>query len=155
MTLLLFHTFCSSLQLALSLLSQLCLHQSSPTVPTNSMITFFPAGDCPSTLQLIHRTELLTLDSDWTYLLLPLACKASAWIAQKTPKSKSKSHYDWQSVSHSVLVSGAHVGPVTNFSFSLKFSFRQLLFAILWRPLWWEDGSVIYCCCWSSPAQSR
>jgi hypothetical protein len=22
------------------------------------------------------------------------------------------------------------------------------------RPLWWEDGSVLYNCCWSSPAQS-
>jgi hypothetical protein len=22
------------------------------------------------------------------------------------------------------------------------------------RPLWWEDGSVVYTCCWSSPAKS-
>jgi hypothetical protein len=29
--------------------------------------------------------------------------------------------YDGQSVGQSVLVSGAHLGPVTNFSFSLKF----------------------------------
>jgi hypothetical protein len=29
--------------------------------------------------------------------------------------------YDQQSVGQSVLVSGAHLGPVTNFSFSLKF----------------------------------
>jgi hypothetical protein len=29
--------------------------------------------------------------------------------------------YDRQSVGQSVLVSGAHLGPVTNFSFSLKF----------------------------------
>jgi hypothetical protein len=66
---------------------------------------------------------------------------------------KSKSHYDRQSVGQSILVSGAHLGPATNFSFSLRFSFRQLLFVTLYRPLWIEDGSVIYCCCWSSPAQ--
>jgi hypothetical protein len=29
--------------------------------------------------------------------------------------------YDRKSVGKSVLVSGAHLGPVTNFSFSLKF----------------------------------
>jgi hypothetical protein len=27
-------------------------------------------------------------------------------------------------------------------------------FVILLRPLWREDGSVIYCCCWASPTQS-
>jgi hypothetical protein len=40
--------------------------------------------------------------------------------------SKSKSHYDRQSVGQSVLVSDAHLGPGTNSSFSLRFSFRQL-----------------------------
>jgi hypothetical protein len=44
-------------------------------------------------------------------------------------------------------------GPVTNFSFSFKFSLDSCGFALLWRPLWREDGSVIYCCCWASPAQ--
>jgi hypothetical protein len=34
--------------------------------------------------------------------------------------------YDRQSVGRSVLVSGAHLVPATNFSFSFKFSFRQL-----------------------------
>jgi hypothetical protein len=34
---------------------------------------------------------------------------------------KLKLIYDRQSVGQSVLVSGAHLGPVTNFSFSLKF----------------------------------
>jgi hypothetical protein len=46
-------------------------------------------------------------------------------------KSKSKSHYDRQSVCQSVLVSGAHLGPTTNFSISLRFSCRQLLFVML------------------------
>jgi hypothetical protein len=70
-------------------------------------------------------------------------------------KSKSKSHYDRQSVGQAVLASCAHLGPATNFSFPLSFSFRQLRFGILQSPLWWEDGSVICCCCWSSPAQFR
>jgi hypothetical protein len=35
--------------------------------------------------------------------------------------SKSKLCYNLQSVSH-VLVSGTHLGPVINFSFTLKFS---------------------------------
>jgi hypothetical protein len=34
---------------------------------------------------------------------------------------KSKSHYDRQSVGQSVLVSGAHLGPATNFPSSLSF----------------------------------
>jgi hypothetical protein len=34
---------------------------------------------------------------------------------------KLKLIYDRQSVGQSALVSGAHLGPVTNFSFSLKF----------------------------------
>jgi hypothetical protein len=46
-------------------------------------------------------------------------------------KSKSKSHYDRQSVGQSVLVSGTRLGPVTNFSFSLKFSLDSCGFVIL------------------------
>jgi hypothetical protein len=45
--------------------------------------------------------------------------------------SKSKSHYDRQSVGQSVLVSGAHLGPATNFTFSLKFSSDSCVFVIL------------------------
>jgi hypothetical protein len=39
---------------------------------------------------------------------------------------KLKLIYDRQSVSQSVLLSGAHLRPTTNFSFSSKISFRQL-----------------------------
>jgi hypothetical protein len=45
-------------------------------------------------------------------------------------------------------------GPITNFSFSLKFSLGSCECVILWRPLWRVDGSVIYCCCLASPVQS-
>jgi hypothetical protein len=64
--------------------------------------------------------------------------------------SKSKLYYDRQTVDQSVLVSGTHLGTATNFSFFLKFSLDSCGFAV-----WREDGSVIYCCCWSSPAHSR
>jgi hypothetical protein len=43
--------------------------------------------------------------------------------------------YDRQSVGQSVLVSGAHLGPVTNFSFSLKCPSDSCVFVILWRLL--------------------
>jgi hypothetical protein len=46
-------------------------------------------------------------------------------------KSKWKSHYNRQSVGQSVLVSGTHLGPSTNFSFSLKFSLDSCRFVIL------------------------
>jgi hypothetical protein len=45
-------------------------------------------------------------------------------------------------------------GPVANFSFPLKCSLDSRGFVVLWRPLWREDGSAIYCCCLASPAQS-
>jgi hypothetical protein len=47
----------------------------------------------------------------------------------------------WQSV----LVSGTHLEPSTNFSFSLKFPSDSCGFIIVWRPLWWEGGSIICC----------
>jgi hypothetical protein len=69
---------------------------------------------------------------------------------------KLKLIYDRQSVGQSVLVSGAHLGSMTNFSFSLKFSSDICVFVILYRPLWREDGSVIYLynCFWALPEQS-
>jgi hypothetical protein len=62
--------------------------------------------------------------------------------------------YDRQSVGQSVMVSGAHLGPVTNFSFSLKFLLDSYGFLSLKRPLWREDGSVIYCTVVSGPCLS-
>jgi hypothetical protein len=38
--------------------------------------------------------------------------------------------YDRQSVGQSILVSGTHLGPVTNFSFSLKFLLDSCGFVI-------------------------
>jgi hypothetical protein len=46
-------------------------------------------------------------------------------------EAKSKSLYDRQSVGQSVLVSGASLGPATNFYFSLKFPLDSCGFVIL------------------------
>jgi hypothetical protein len=46
-------------------------------------------------------------------------------------KLKLKLIYERQSVGQSVLVLGAHLGPVTNFSFSLKFPLDSCGFVIL------------------------
>jgi hypothetical protein len=39
------------------------------------------------------------------------------------------------------------------FSSSLKLSLDSCGFVIMERPIWQEDGSIIYSCCWSSPVQ--
>jgi hypothetical protein len=62
--------------------------------------------------------------------------------------------YDRQSVGQSVLVSGALLGPTTNFSFSLKFPLDSCGFVILYHPLWREAGFVIYSTIASWPCQS-
>jgi hypothetical protein len=46
-------------------------------------------------------------------------------------KMKLKLIYDRQSVGQSVLVLGAHLGPVAKFSFSLKFPSYSCMFVIL------------------------
>jgi hypothetical protein len=64
--------------------------------------------------------------------------------------SKSKFCYDRRSVGHFVLVSSNHLGPKTRF---LLLS-DSGGFVDVWRPFWQDFGSVVYNCCWSSPAQS-
>jgi hypothetical protein len=54
-----------------------------------------------------------------------------AGSADATSQSQRKSHYDRQSVGQPVLVSGTHLVPATNFSFSLKFYLYICWFVIL------------------------
>jgi hypothetical protein len=63
---------------------------------------------------------------------------------------KSKLCYDRPSVGQSVLVSSTHLGHKTRFLL-LSDSCR---FVDVGRSLWWENGSAVYNCCWSSPPQS-
>jgi hypothetical protein len=59
------------------------------------------------------------------------SCFAYSSTVKMDATSKSKLSYDRQSVGQSVLVSGTHLGPATNFSFSLKFSLDSRWFVIL------------------------
>jgi hypothetical protein len=64
--------------------------------------------------------------------------------------------YDRQSVGQSVQVSGAHLGPVTNFSFAMKFLFRHLRFCKFVAPSLTRGRvcKLLYNCFWALPEQS-
>jgi hypothetical protein len=64
-----------------------------------------------------------------------LSCAVPEYPVAKTLKLKLQLVYDLQSVGQSVLVSGTHLGPAINFSFSLKFPLDSCGFIILLRPL--------------------
>jgi hypothetical protein len=55
----------------------------------------------------------------------------------------------------SFLVSGSQLGPLTNFSFLLKFALDNYRCVTLCRPLWRENGSLLYNCFWALPEQSH
>jgi hypothetical protein len=65
-----------------------------------------------------------------------------------TAPSKSKVCYDRRSVGQAVLVSSTHLWPKARFSLLSD----SCEFVYMGRPLWWEDRSVVYNCCWPSPA---
>jgi hypothetical protein len=67
-----------------------------------------------------------------------------------TPHDKSKLCYAQRPVGQSDLCVKFQMGPKTRF---LLLSNSQG-FVLVGRPLWQEDGSAIYNCCWSSPEQS-
>jgi hypothetical protein len=109
---------------------------------------FPPPGfqNCPYPTAVLHLLELSSL--------VPVCIVWSSpnnWLLLKL---KLKLIYDQQSVGQSVLVSDARLEPATNFSFSLKFPSDSCGFIILWRPLWQENWSVIYCTIASGPCQS-
>jgi hypothetical protein len=79
------------------------------------------------------------------------------WVFRLCPSPgipETRKHNLSETESHSTISRTAcpgfrpQSGPVT------KFSSHSCMFVILWLPLWREDGSVIYCCCLVSPAQS-
>jgi hypothetical protein len=76
----------------------------------------------------------------------------SSRTASNSCRLKNESHYSESYLTincRSVLVSGAHLGPTTRF---LMLS-DSCGFVDAERPLWREVGSVVYSCCWASPAQ--
>jgi hypothetical protein len=69
---------------------------------------------------------------NWIYWrLIALLVTISVWQIYTLYRLKLKLIYDRQSVGQSVLVSGTHLGPTTNFSFSLKFPLYSCGFVIL------------------------
>jgi hypothetical protein len=64
--------------------------------------------------------------------------------------------YDRQSVGQYALVSGAHLGPVTNFFFLLEISFRQLRVCNFVAPSLTRGRvcELLYSCFWALPEQS-
>jgi hypothetical protein len=71
-------------------------------------------------------------------------------------KLKLKLIYDRQSVDQSVLVSGAHQGPATNFSFSMKFPSHSCRFVIFVAPSLTRGRvcNLLYNYFWALPEQS-
>jgi hypothetical protein len=69
---------------------------------------------------------------------------------------KLKLIYDRQSVGHSVLVSGTHLGPATNFLSLLQIFFRQLRVCYFVAPSLTRGRvcNLLYNCFWSLPEQS-
>jgi hypothetical protein len=79
-----------------------------------TLITASDGGRLPSSIALFrsHRNCLLTHKINYQQqLLLTLLPQEVSYS-----ESKSKLYYDRQSVGQSVLVSGTHLGPATNFS---------------------------------------
>jgi hypothetical protein len=100
------------------------------------------------------RQYLRTMSSAmYLHTTVHLGWTVDFWLLELKLKLKLKLHYDRQSVGQSILVSGTHPGHATSFSFFLKFCLDSCGFVILYRPLWREDGSVIYLfnCFWALP----
>jgi hypothetical protein len=91
-----------------------------------------------------------------TFLYAPLPC-IHAWNVKTKHKSllNLKLIYDWRSVDRSVLVSGAHVGPATNFFFLLEISFGQLRVYYFVAPSLTKGRvcNLLYNCFWALPEQ--
>jgi hypothetical protein len=87
---------------------------------------------CLSTRYLRHVSAPRLARQTRIQLPPPLNCPSSPLFFRfSSSKSKSKSHYDRHSVGQSVLVSGTHLWPATNSSFSLNFFLDSCGFVIL------------------------
>jgi hypothetical protein len=95
--------------------------------------------------RLSYQLLTATAHNDWA----PSVLSHSLTHQPTLSSSKSKLCYDWQSFGKSVLVSSTHLGPKTIFVF-LSDSCK---FVDVRHPLWQQE-SIVYNCCWSSPAQS-
>jgi hypothetical protein len=113
------------------------LHKSQQHPPSffqavftsRSLATTSKSGDSSASLAQASRTEL---PENWVWVLVWVLC------------------YDRRSVSQSILEQSTHLGLTTRFLLlSDNYGFPGV-----GCSLWREDGSVVYNCCWPSPAQS-
>jgi hypothetical protein len=81
--------------------------------------------------------------------------KAVSSQTEQNSCAKSKLYYDRRSVDLSILVSDTHLGLAIKFCPPFfNYFLDSYGFDHVGRPLWREVGSVVFSCCWASPAQS-
>jgi hypothetical protein len=90
-----------------------------PSLDTYGMSGLMPSGGTFTGSWLNVPLRILTIQSN------------TGKKNNSVKKLKLKLIYDRQSVGQSVLMSGAHLGPVTNFSFAMKFPLDSCDFGIL------------------------
>jgi hypothetical protein len=59
--------------------------------------------------------------------------------------------YDWRFTANQFVLA---TSPLRRHSIILFFTLTLAVIFVMQHPLWREDGSAVYNCCWSSPAQS-
>jgi hypothetical protein len=104
------------------------------------------------------NTEIITVSLDYTLQVLHINKVFKSHFRSSTNFPWLLSPENWltqdksqrRSVGQSVLVSSSHQGLTTRF---LLLS-DSCSFVDAGRSLWRENGSAVYNCCWSSPAQS-
>jgi hypothetical protein len=81
----------------------------------------------------------------------PVITPASGYLARLLSEWESELLYDWQFTANQFVLAPNPLGLTTNnFFLQLNPCDRSPYVT----SLWWEDGSVVYNCCWPSPAQS-
>jgi hypothetical protein len=124
------------------------LHTLKITVPTAHKIKSYISASTSrrwvTDFNNRHSSAKFSLGVRWLTLIYWTRLSYE-WISE----SSRVLRYDRRSVSQSVLEWSTHLGLMTRFLL-LSDSCR---FVDVGRFLWWEDGSVVYNCCWPSPEQ--
>jgi hypothetical protein len=78
---------------------------------------------------------------------------AGLWwrYSNPTPESESELFYDWRYTANQFVLAPSPLRLTARICF---LNWRPAVIVLIYHPLWREDGSVIYNCCWSSPAHS-
>jgi hypothetical protein len=119
------------------------------------------SGDSPASRA--HDVAVRRISRNWTIiscqlnysaissepLLLSLTqLPALNWTGQS---SEPELLYDWRFTANQFVLATSPRDPRQEFLFS---NWTLAVIVLTQHPLWRDDGSVVYSCCWSSPAQS-